>query len=380
MKQSLRSRLTVVISVFVVLTLSFFATLMLVNTRLQFNALSDVIVNYESDHIDSGSVVMQNNDNIDFFVIESISGAQVTAKNIIIATAIVFIIISIIIAYYISGKALKPIEQFKHELQIRDMHTIDNPFDAQKKVPQEIISLQNSFEIMSKRVVEAFNQQKRFTDNAAHELKTPLATMKAGIQLLQMEGKDLSKEDFDDSLQRIMRQLERFNTTIEDLEMLSSQERCDLIKEPIEISKMVSDIVKSNKNITAEKELEVVTIGENLKIFGQRNLLIHALDNVLQNAVKYSDYGGKIYVAWTIVDDCCSILIENTGENIPKASQDFIFQPFFRVDDSRSRMTGGAGLGLSIVSDIVSKHDGEVKLITSKDNQTVFQIKLPIVQ
>lgn len=269
-------------------------------------------------------------------------------------------------AYFVSGRALKPMR----ELNRATLHiTGDN---LTERIPEsgaadEIGSLSRSFNGMLDRLEQSFQRQKRFSANVAHELKTPLATMNAGIQVLRLDDAP-TVEDCLETLGVAERNVKRLMDIVNDLFLLTD-ERTDDYADDIPLRALFDEMIGELSPLYLEKRLTIACELPMERLTGNRTLTQRMLFNLVENAMKYSYAGGVV----TIRADDGKITVSNAGAEIPAADLGKIFEPFYRVDQSRSRKVGGAGLGLSIVKSIAEKH-GWTVAAESSTAETVITV------
>ena len=302
-----------------------------------------------------------------------IYGAQnsFTATNWYITAAVT--LLGGILAYFVSGRALRPLRTFVAQVEKVQPNNL-----ADMKITEEVLpefrQFSDSFNQMLERLDEGFTAQRQFTGNAAHELRTPLALMQAQVELFSAEHPDVLPETAD-FLRLLREQTERMTQTRTLLEM------CGLQAVPctdhIELGPMVDEIfadlapLAEKNNITLERDGDGVMTGSD-------TLIYRLLFNLTENAIKYNRPGGSVRLSVTPEPEKLLIRVSDTGRGIPERFQRSIFQPFFRVDKSRSREYGGVGLGLSLVWEIVKLHGGTVCVENSSEAGTTVAVSLPL--
>lgn len=249
----------------------------------------------------------------------------------------------------------------------------------QKRIPDEnrndeVGVLGQSFNIMLDRLEKSFLRQKRFSANAAHELKTPLAIINAGIQVLQLEEHP-SVSDYEEMLATTERNVKRLMTVVDDqLKLYDEQEQFYIV--PINLQEMFELIRIELYPFLVEKDIEIELRIGLWNVLGNQALLYRTFFNLLENAVKYNRDGGKILIETKVENTEGKIIISDTGNGIPTDELQRIFEPFYRVNKSRSRKTGGVGLGLSIVKTIIEKHRWNISVDSVFGQGTTFTITL----
>ena len=303
-----------------------------------------------------------------------IYGAQnsFTATNWYITAAVT--LLGGILAYFVSGRALRPLRTFVAQVEKVQPNNL-----ADMKITEEVLpefrQFSDSFNQMLERLDEGFTAQRQFTGNAAHELRTPLALMQAQVELFSAEHPDVLPETAD-FLRLLREQTERMTQMTRTL-----LEMCGLQAVPctdhIELGPMVDEIfadlapLAEKNNITLERDGDGVMTGSD-------TLIYRLLFNLTENAIKYNRPGGSVRLSVTPEPEKLLIRVSDTGRGIPERFQRSVFQPFFRVDKSRSREYGGAGLGLSLVWEIVKLHGGTVCVENSSEAGTTVAVSLPL--
>ena len=285
-------------------------------------------------------------------------------------------ILSGILAYFVSGRALKPLRSFASQVEKVQMNNLADMRIDEDVLP-EFRQLSRSFNQMLERLNNAFAAQRQFTGNAAHELRTPLALMQAQLELFSAEHPAMQPEtaEFLALLREQTERLTRMTKTLLEMSNLRQVTR----NERIQLAPMVEEIftdlapLAEKRNITLEAEGDAALTGSDALIY-------RLLFNLTENAIKYNRPGGSVWVELAQKQEKCTICVSDTGCGIPDAYQRSIFHPFFRVDKSRSREYGGAGLGLSLVWEIADLHGGSVWVEKSSDKGTTIAVELPTQQ
>ena len=303
-----------------------------------------------------------------------IYGAQnsFTATNWYITAAVT--LLGGILAYFVSGRALRPLRTFVAQVEKVQPNNLADMKITEKVLP-EFRQFSDSFNQMLERLDEGFTAQRQFTGNAAHELRTPLALMQAQVELFSAEHPDVLPETAD-FLRLLREQTERMTQMTRTL-----LEMCGLQAVPctdhIELGPMIDEIfadlapLAEKNNITLEREGDGVMTGSD-------TLIYRLLFNLTENAIKYNRPGGSVRLSVTPESEKLLIRVADTGRGIPEHFQRSVFQPFFRVDKSRSREYGSVGLGLSLVWEIVKLHGGTVCVENNSEAGTTVAVSLPL--
>ena len=303
-----------------------------------------------------------------------IYGAQnsFTATNWYITAAVT--LLGGILAYFVSGRALRPLRTF-----VAQVEKVQPDNLADMKITEEVLpefrQFSDSFNQMLERLDEGFTAQRQFTGNAAHELRTPLALMQAQVELFSAEHPDVLPETAD-FLRLLREQTERMTQMTRTL-----LEMCGLQAVPctdhIELGPMIDEIFADLAPLAEKNNVMLEREGDGT-MTGSDTLIYRLLFNLTENAIKYNRPGGSVRLSVTPEPEKLLIRVADTGPGIPERFQRSIFQPFFRVDKSRSREYGGVGLGLSLVWEIVKLHGGTVCVENSSEAGTTVAVSLPL--
>ena len=283
-------------------------------------------------------------------------------------------LLSGILAYFVSGRALKPLRSFASQVEQVQLNNL-----ADMRIDEDAISefrqLSRSFNQMLERLNNAFSAQRQFTGNAAHELRTPLALMQAQLELFSAEHPDVRPEtaEFLTLLREQTERLIQMTRTLLEMSNLQQVAR----NERIQLAPMIEEIFTDLAPLSDKRGVTLTAEGNGI-MTGSDALIYRLIFNLTENAVKYNRQGGSVRVSVTQKPEKLLLRVSDTGCGIPKEYQCSIFQPFFRVDKSRSREYGGAGLGLSLVWEIANLHGGSVWVEESSDKGTTIAVELPI--
>lgn len=329
-------------------------------------------VPYTTVPIDEANTVVENNEQ----QVPAVTFAVKEAKREFNLWSFVYLlligILGMVAAYFLSGRALRPVKQLSTTIEGLGAGDLSQRI-YMSGAKDEIGSLSTSFNRMLDRIEASFLQQKRFSANAAHELKTPLATMKAGMEVLQMDEPTL--EDYQENLEMMQASTQRLIAVVEDLMALTEENEADYA-DTVELTDLFETILSELQPVYGEKELAIDLQTGDTVVTGSRTLLYRAFFNLTENAMKYNRQGGSITIYAAQQDDSTVIRISDTGAGIASQEQELIFEPFYRVDQSRSRNIAGSGLGLSIVKTIIEKHQGTISVESEEGEGTVFTVRL----
>ena len=285
-------------------------------------------------------------------------------------------LLSGILAYFVSGRALKPLRSFTSQVEQVQLNNL-----ADMRIDEDAISefrqLSRSFNQMLERLNNAFSAQRQFTGNAAHELRTPLALMQAQLELFSAEHPDVRPEtaEFLTLLREQTERLTQMTKTLLEMSNLQQVAR----NERIQLAPMIEEIFTDLAPLSDKLGVTLTAEGDGI-MTGSDALIYRLIFNLTENAVKYNRPGGSVQVSVTQELEKLLVRVSDTGCGIPEVYQRSIFQPFFRVDKSRSREYGGAGLGLSLVWEIADLHGGSVWVEKSSEKGTTIAVGLPTQQ
>lgn len=277
-----------------------------------------------------------------------------------------------VLAYFVTGHALKPLRTFTSQIEMVQPNNLSDMKISEDVLP-EFQSFSKSFNSMIRRLDEGFSAQRQFTGNAAHELRTPLALMQAQMELFSQEHPVLRPEtrDFLKLLQEQTERMSQMTKTL--LEM--SELRSVPCEDEIELAPMIEEIYTDLAPVAEEKGVSLKCEGDT-RMIGSDTLIYRMLFNLTENAIRYNRPDGSVTISITGDEGLIHIRVADTGFGIPEQYRESIFQPFFRVDKSRSRLHGGVGLGLSLVWEITTLHGGAVTVEESSEAGTVVLVTL----
>ena len=296
----------------------------------------------------------------------------------------IIILLSSICTYFISRQALLPLRRLSQEVNQIEVQNLSEALEV-PATNDEISRLTISFNKMLARLDEAFTAQKQFSADAAHELRTHLAVIQTNLEVFARR-KTPALKDYQEIFSMLQEQTGRLSHLAEillDMTGVQTVER----SERISLAALTDEVFCDLASVAEQKEVELIQQEGDCIITGSYLLLYRAVYNLVENAIKYNHSGGKvtvnIHLSEEITDTSTSVNyvfleVSDTGIGIPPEYQEKIFTPFFRVDKSRSRAMGGAGLGLALVSEIVRQHNGQVKVLESSKKGSIIAIMLPV--
>jgi len=278
-----------------------------------------------------------------------------------------------VLTFYVSGKVLKPLDTLNSQIKNRTVHNLSETM-AIPPTDDEIAELTQSFNEMTDKLNDAFMMQSRFSANAAHELRTPLAVLKTKVDVFKKKHTH-STEEYDALINVFEKQTQRLSELVRSLlDMTNLNDGFE--NETICLKDVLEDIVSELSHIADEKDVKLNLDCDESVVYGNTDLFYQALYNIVENGIKYNIDGGMVLI--TVKTDKKQVIVEikDTGSGIPDEEKKNIFEPFYRVDKSRSREMGGSGLGLSIVQSIITKHNGNIVVTDNENGGTCFEITL----
>lgn len=279
-----------------------------------------------------------------------------------------------LLAYFLSGHALKPLRTFTARVEKVQPNNLTDMKITEAVLP-EFRQFSRSFNRMLERLDEGFTAQRQFTGNAAHELRTPLSLMQAQLELFSAEHPDVLPETAD-FLRLLREQTERMTQMTKTL-LEMSELRTVSCDERIELAPMAEEIFADLAPLADKNGIILESTGDGV-MTGSDTLIYRMLFNLTENAIRYNRRDGTVRIMITNEKDLLVIRVADTGCGIPEQYKESIFQPFFRVDKSRSRENGGVGLGLSLVWEIVALHGGEIRVEESSQKGTTIAVRFPV--
>lgn len=372
-KLSLQWRITIMTAILICITCVLMNCLIGYSGKHYMDSIGNGISAYSD--IDGGEpgAFDPQSENLDNEVTIIVSGAQQSfgTTNWYITAAVT--LLGGVLAYFVSGRALKPLRSFAAQVENVQPNNLADVQISEDVLP-EFKQFSKSFNSMIKRLDEGFSAQRQFTGNAAHELRTPLALTQAQIELFAAEHPDVQPETAE-FLKLLQEQTERMSQMTKTL-LEMSELRSVPCNDRIELAPMIEEIITDLEPIAEEKGIALNYDG-NGTIIGSDTLIYRLIFNLTENAIRYNRANAQVHISVCDDGDKISIRVRDNGHGIPEQYRESIFQPFFRIDKSRSRAHGGVGLGLSLVWEIVLLHKGAIKIEESSDNGTVMLVTLP---
>ena len=280
-----------------------------------------------------------------------------------------------VITFFISGHALKPLYDFSKKIEeVQAQNLSDSRIEENKF--SELNQLSVSYNKMLERLSEAFKLQRQFTANAAHELRTPLAVMQLQIDLYNSSKHPDNDTSAQQTISMITEQTERLSKMVRTLLDMSELQTIARDEE-IAIAALVEEVLADLEPLAQEKGINLIEKCDNVLLMGCDILIYRLVYNLVENAIKYNFSDGTVTVTATQQNSQLHLTVEDTGNGIPEELKERIFEPFFRLDKSRSRELGGVGLGLALVREIVRVHNGSILVKNNANSGTTFEVIFP---
>ena len=277
-----------------------------------------------------------------------------------------------VVTYFISGHALRPIKEFSDKIEEVQAQNLSDSRIEENNV-KELNQLGISYNKMLERLSDAFEIQRQFTANAAHELRTPLALMQVQLDLYNSVSHPGNDADTLQTIKMVTEQNDKLNRmvkTLLDMSELQTVGRDDKII----LDAIVEEVLADLEPLAVEKNIKLIGKCEDATMIGSDILIYRLVYNLVENAIKYNHPLGQVTVTAYQRNKHVYLSVEDTGSGIPKELRERVFEPFFRVDKSRSRELGGVGLGLALVREIVRVHDGSICIKSGKTGGTIFEV------
>lgn len=277
-----------------------------------------------------------------------------------------------VVTYFISGHALRPIREFSDKIEEVQVQNLSDSRIEENNV-KELNKLGISYNNMLERLSDAFEIQRQFTANAAHELRTPLALIQVQLDLYNSASHPGNDADTLQTIKMVTEQNDKLNRmvkTLLDMSELQTVGRDDKII----LDAIVEEVLADLEPLAVEKNIKLIGKCEDATMIGSDILIYRLVYNLVENAIKYNHPLGQVTVTAYQRNKHVYLSVEDTGSGIPKELRERVFEPFFRVDKSRSRELGGVGLGLALVREIVRVHDGSICIKSGKTGGTIFEV------
>ena len=292
-------------------------------------------------------------------------------KNSLIISALLAILGGVA-TYFISGHALKPLREFSDKIEEVQVQNLADSRIEESKI-KELNQLSVSYNKMLERLQDAFEVQRQFTANAAHELRTPLSLMQVQLDLYHSTQHPGSDADTLQMIKMVTEQNDRLSKMVKTLLDMSELQTVGR-DEQIIMDDLVEEVLEDLEPLAQEKNIKLIGKCKDITMVGSDILIYRLVYNLVENAIKYNHSGGQVAVTAYKEQKHIYLLVADTGSGIPKELRERVFEPFFRVDKSRSRKLGGVGLGLALVHEIVRVHDGSITVKSNPSGGTILEV------
>ena len=294
-------------------------------------------------------------------------------KNSLIISA-VLAFLGGVVTYFISGHALRPIRELSDKIEKVQAQNLADSRIEENQV-KELNQLSVSYNRMLERLSDAFEIQRQFTANAAHELRTPLALMQVQLDLYHSNSHPDNDADTVQMIKMVTEQNDRLNKMVKTLLDMSELQTVGRDDEII-LDALVDEVLEDLEPLAEGKNIRLIGKCKDITMVGSDILIYRLVYNLVENAIKYNHLGGQVTVTADRKEKHVYLSVEDTGAGIPEELKERVFEPFFRVDKSRSRELGGVGLGLALVREIVRVHDGSITVKSNPSGGTIFEVVL----
>ena len=374
---SLQWRLTCIITVYIAVICGCVTTLVYKNGVYYMDSLQETVDAQGDDHVDDSEEIYISipEDKWDEFAndfsVQVYNNKADYKKNSLIISALLALLGGVA-TYFISGHALRPIREFSDKIEKVQAQNLADSRIKENQV-KELNQLSVSYNKMLERLSDAFEIQRQFTANAAHELRTPLALMQVQLDLYNSTRHPGSDEDTLQTIKMVTEQNDRLGKmvkTLLDMSELQTVGRDDKII----VDALVDEVLADLEPLAQEKNIKLIGKCENITMVGSDILIYRLVYNLVENAIKYNHTGGQVTVTADRKEKQVHLSVADTGNGIPEELRERVFEPFFRVDKSRSRALGGVGLGLALVHEIVRVHDGSITVRSNPSGGTIFDV------
>lgn len=376
-KMSLQWRLTCIITVYIAVICGCLTMLVYKNGVYYIDSLKETVDARGDEKTDDADEIYISipEDNWDAFAndfsVQVYNNKTDYRKNSLIISA-VLALLGGVATYFISGHALRPIREFSDKIEeVQAQNLADSRLDENKV--KELNQMSVSYNKMLGRLSDAFEIQRQFTANAAHELRTPLALMQVQLDSYNSGQHPGNDADTVQTIKMVTEQNDRLSKMVKTLLDMSELQIVGR-DETIMVDALVDEVLADLEPLAREKDVELNGNCEAITIVGSDILIYRLVYNLVENAIKYNHPGGQVTVSASRKEKHVCLSVADTGNGIPEELRERVFEPFFRVDKSRSRALGGVGLGLALVHEIVRVHDGSITVRSNPSGGTVFEV------
>mgnify|MGYP001107369524 FL=1 len=376
-KMSLQWRLTCIITIYIAVICGCLTMLVYKNGVYYIDSLKETVDARGDENADDTDEIYISipEDNWDAFAndfsVQVYNNKADYRKNSLIISA-VLALLGGVATYFISGHALRPIREFSDKIEeVQAQNLADSRLDENKV--KELNQMSVSYNKMLGRLSDAFEIQRQFTANAAHELRTPLALMQVQLDSYNSGQHPGNDADTVQTIKMVTEQNDRLSKMVKTLLDMSELQTVGR-DETIMVDALVDEVLADLEPLAREKDVELTGNCEAITIVGSDILIYRLVYNLVENAIKYNHPGGQVTVNASRKEKHVCLWLADTGNGIPEELRERVFEPFFRVDKSRSRALGGVGLGLALVHEIVRVHDGNITVRSNPSGGTVFEV------
>ena len=378
-KMSLQWRLTCIITLYIAVICGCVTMLVYKNGVYYMDSLQEAVDTRGDDQPDDAEEIYISipEDKWDEFAndfsVQVYNNKADYRKNSLIITA-VLALLGGVATYFISGHALRPIREFSDKIEKVQAQNLADSRIEENQV-KELNQLSVSYNRMLERLSDAFEIQRQFTANAAHELRTPLALMQVQLDLYHSNGHPDNDADTVQMIKMVTEQNDRLNKMVKTLLDMSELQTVGRDDEII-LDALVDEVLEDLEPLAEGKNIRLIGKCKDITMVGSDILIYRLVYNLVENAIKYNHSGGQVTVTTDRKEKHVYLSVKDTGTGIPEELKERVFEPFFRVDKSRSRELGGVGLGLALVREIVRVHDGSITVKSNPSGGTIFEVVL----
>ena len=378
-KMSLQWRLTCIITLYIAVICGCVTMLVYKNGVYYMDSLQEAVDTRGDDQPDDAEEIYISipEDKWDEFAndfsVQVYNNKADYRKNSLIISA-VLALLGGVVTYFISGHALRPIREFSDKIEKVQAQNLADSRIEENQV-KELNQLSVSYNRMLERLSDAFEIQRQFTANAAHELRTPLALMQVQLDLYHSNSHPDNDADTVQMIKMVTEQNDRLNKMVKTLLDMSELQTVGRDDEII-LDALVDEVLEDLEPLAEGKNIRLIRKCKDITMVGSDILIYRLVYNLVENAIKYNHSGGQVTVTADRKEKHVYLSVEDTGTGIPEELKERVFEPFFRVDKSRSRELGGVGLGLALVREIVRVHDGSITVKSNPSGGTIFEVVL----
>lgn len=378
-KMSLQWRLTCIITLYIAVICGCVTTLVYKNGVYYMDSLQEAVDTRGDDQPDDAEEIYISipEDKWDEFAtdfsVQVYNNKADYRKNSLIISA-VLALLGGVATYFISGHALRPLREFSDKIEKVQAQNLADSRIEENQV-KELNQLSVSYNRMLERLSDAFEIQRQFTANAAHELRTPLALMQVQLDLYHSNRHPDNDADTVQMIKMVTEQNDRLNKMVKTLLDMSELQTVGRDDEII-LDALVDEVLEDLEPLAEGKNIRLIGKCKDITMVGSDILIYRLVYNLVENAIKYNHSGGQVTVTADRKEKHVYLSVEDTGDGIPEELKERVFEPFFRVDKSRSRELGGVGLGLALVREIVRVHDGSITVKSNPSGGTIFEVVL----